>query len=495
MRLEGRLSGHFLGRVALLVGGLGFVFLLWLGGLAFSAFQTREAAAPPSDILRTAAEVTRVTSDTVTLDAETVAAVTEGGYWLQVLDERGDEVTRVAAPADVPTHFTPGGLVLARQNPRTIGQAKVSTWVETIGGREITFVLGQEIGPEPAGPDIYVGADRPVSQRTLWLMMVLLLGGGAAAVLGSAWLFGRGLARPLVHMMTWLSALAEGDFAEPLDRRGVPASRLGPGGPRRRQYRTYREVFDSLDSLTNVLRSTAEERQRLEDARNEWIAGVSHDLRTPLTSIQGYADVLASEYEFDATEVRRQADVIARQADHMDALLDDLNLSFRLRADALPLAFERVDLVELVREMAVELANDPRAAGREVLFAEPAGGGALSAEVDPSMLRRSVMNLLVNAAVHNPAGTTVTVTLGREGSDALIEVADDGIGMTAETRERLFDRYFRGTSTSDDAEGTGLGMAIARQIVVAHGGTIEVSSEPDAGTRVLVRVPLAARTS
>jgi signal transduction histidine kinase len=291
-------------------------------------------------------------------------------------------------------------------------------------------------------------------------------------------------------MMTWLSALAEGDFAEPLDRRGTPASRSSAQGARKRPYRTYREVFDALDVLTAELRSTATERQRLEDARNEWIAGVSHDLRTPLTSIQGYADVLASDYEFDAAEVRRQASVIARQADHMDALLDDLNLSFRLRADALPLTRESVDLIELVRELAVELANDPRSEGREVVFVEPAGGGVLTAEVDSSMLRRSVMNILVNAAIHNPAGTTITTTLGRSGASAYLEIADDGVGMTAETRGRLFDRYYRGTSTGADVAGTGLGMAIAKQIIDAHGGAIDVSSASGQGTTVRLTLPL-----
>ena len=91
----------------------------------------------------------------------------------------------------------------------------------------------------------------------------------------------------------------------------------------------------------------------------------------------------------------------------MDAMLDDLNLTFRLRADALPLSRERVDLVELAREAAVELANDPRAAGREVAFED--APAAVEADVDPQWFRRALRNLLVNAALHNPDGTTVRV--------------------------------------------------------------------------------------
>ncbi|KAF0207166.1 MAG: hypothetical protein FD171_1929 [Actinobacteria bacterium] len=490
MKLEGRLSGHFLARVALLVGALGLVFLLWLGGLVFTALQERQGEVYPASILGDAAVDTHVTNGSVVLGATTVSAVRAEGYWLQVLDEHGDEVTQVDRPADAPRRFTPGGLVLARQRPASIGQAKISTWVDTIGGRELTFVLGKEVSQIPGGPQVYLGGDRPVSQRTLWVLLVCLLVGGALVVLGSAWLFGRGLSRPLVHMMMWLSALAEGTYAEPRGRNGLPASRTSPEGPRKLPYSTYREVFDSLDSLTTELRSTTDERRRLDDARNEWIAGVSHDLRTPLTSIQGYADVLASDYEFTPEEVRRQAQVIARQAGHMDALLDDLNLSFRLSADALPLKCERADLVELIRDMAVELANDPRAAGHGVVFVEPPGEGVINADVDPVMLRRSIMNLLVNAAVHNPTGATIEVALVRNSSSATIRVSDNGVGMDGDTRARLFDRYFRGTATGVDVEGTGLGMAIARQVIEAHAGAIDVTSEPGSGTTVRVRIPL-----
>jgi len=292
--------------------------------------------------------------------------------------------------------------------------------------------------------------------------------------------------------MAWLSALARGEYAEPVGRNGRPVSRKRDGVSLRRPYATYREVFSSLGTLTAEMRSNAEERARIEAARDEWVAGVSHDLRTPLTSIRGYADILASDYEFEAQEVRRQAAVIATQAGHMDELLDDLNLSFRLRADALALSRTSVDLIELAREAAVSLANDPRAAHTHVVFDEPPGSGPIMVSVDPMLLRRAMANLLVNAAVHNPGGTTVRVTVAHESPWALVRVADDGVGMDDATRGRLFDRYFRGTSTRVDAEGTGLGMAITRQIVVAHGGVIDVASTSGHGTVVQIALPVGS---
>jgi signal transduction histidine kinase len=494
VKLGGRLTGHFLLRVALLVAGLGLLFLAWAGVLTLTVLEANRNvdSVQPATALAVASDTATLTANGVVLSTKSVADAKAGGYWIQVLDEQGNEVTQTGRPAAIPRHYTPGALVYARQAPGSVHQRRVATWFSKVNGRELTYVLG--IPGRPAqGPTIFFGSqlDSP-STRTVLELFAALLVGGALVTLGIAWLFGRTLAKPLVHMMSWLSALARGEFAEPLDRKGRPVSRTADGLRLRRPYSTYREVFESLDTLTAELRSTAEDRARLEAARDEWIAGVSHDLRTPLTSIQGYANVLSSDYEFDPAETRRQAEVIAKQAGHMDELLDDLNLSFRLRADGLMLAREPVDLVELVRESAVALANDPRAAGRDIVFDEPPGSGPITARVDAAMLRRAVANLLVNAAVHNPEGTTVRASVSRGGDHATIIVADDGVGMNDETRRRLFDRYYRGTPTGTGPEGTGLGMAIARDIVQAHGGVIEVASSPGKGSSAVMVLPLAA---
>lgn len=495
MRLGGRLTRHFLMRVALLLMALGAVFLAWILVVAYFTTNTgqSETAIGTNQIVREAArETTLSAGGTPEFSKKLVTDSERAGVWVQVLDENGDELVQTGKPAHIPTHFTPGGLVLLRQTPRAnnMRQSAVSTWVTDIGGRELTFVAGLPLNADGTPTVVIGGRTSGASPPTFWALFFGLLVAGAVTTIGVSYLFGRSLAMPPAHMMRWLSALAEGDFAEPVDRRGKPVSRGADGGLKH-PYTTYREVFASLDTLTAKLRQTEEERARIEAARDEWLASVSHDLRTPLTSVQGYAEMLASEYDFDADEVRRQAGLIATQAGHMDELIDDMNLSFRLRADAPVLHQQSVDLVEIVREAAVDLANDPRAAELTVLFDEPAGTGAVLVSADATLLRRAIANLLVNAAVHNPAGTTVRASVARQGEWALVRVADDGVGMDETTTARLFDRYFRGTDTSH-AEGTGLGMAITRQIAVAHGGRIDVASTPGAGTIVQIALPTGA---
>lgn len=490
MRLQGRLTGHFLGRVVVLIGGLGTLFVIWLIGVSIETDQIRVNRPTPVSILRDAAADTTLTATgEVVLSAETSTAVQGSGYWLQVLDETGTVIAAMAAPEAVPEHYTPGNLVLYRQSPTKIGQRAIYTWAETIGGRDLTFVLGKP--EDDSAVTVYLGAYSGSPDGASLGDLVAVTLGSVVFVLAVAMVFARGITRPMNHMMNWLGELADGNHAEPRNRRGRPVSRTRDGRYRRKPYRTYREVFDSLDTLTAELGHAEQERARIEAAREEWIEGVTHDLRTPLTSVRGYADLLASDYEFEPDEVRRQAGIIAGQAGHMDALIDDLTLTFRLSADALPLAPERVDLIEFARDAAVDLANDPRAAAREVVFEDPPGIGTIDVEVDPALFRRALANLLTNAAVHNREGTVVRVSVAREGYWALVRIVDSGSGMDEATLARLFDRYYRGTSTQSVAEGSGLGMAIARQIVEAHGGVIQAASTPGAGTAITVCVPAA----
>lgn len=486
MKLQSRLTGHFLKRVAMLLGGLAFVFVLWLVFLILQSGHLSDIDQTPITILEDAeAGATLMPSGEIVFSAETSRAIEAGPYWLQVLDASGTLVSSIDAPDTLPAHYTPGELVLYRQSPERIGQVALHTWATAIDGQPYTLILGQ---PEESVTGRVGNYALTTGGATVISLLTLMLA-GLLVVLGVAAIFARTLSRPVNHMMRWLGALADGDFSEPVDRKGRPVSRTRDGHFRRKPYRTYREVFDSLDALTAELRRAQAESERLESARSEWIAGITHDLRTPLSSVRGYADVLASDYEFEDDEVRRQAAIIARHATHIDALIDDLTLTFRLDADALPLSRSCVDLIELARDAAIDLANDPRAAAHTLVFEEPPGMGRLNAEADPALLKRALGNLLTNAAVHNPPGTHIRLSVVRETDRARIIVADDGIGMDAATLGHLFDRYYRGTSTECGSDGSGLGMAIARQIIETHGGTIEAASVPGAGTTITVTLP------
>ncbi len=488
MSIRARLTGHLLGRSFVLFLALGLVFIAWGVGAAIFLTATsrpadKVAGTSPIQTLEALRDATTVASGTVSIGPDALARVEKAKGWVQVLDAQGRVIYAHAVPSRVPTAYAPGELVYLRNKPAEVGQRSIYTLYASNRGK-LTWVLGSTKGW--VAPINTAASTTQLVQALVALVVVSI---GVALLV--AWASAETLSRPLVHILSWLEALANGDYAEPLDKNGRPASRHIDGSLRA-PFRTYREVIASLDSLTAELGRTQAERERLEAAREEWITGITHDLRTPLSSVRGYADLLGSDYDFAPAEVREHARTIGRQAENMERLIDDLGLTFRLRAEALPLRPEPLDLTALAREAAVALANDPRAEGRDVAFEDSAaGGGPLTVVADPAYLARALGNLLGNAAVHNPAGTTVTVRTLREPGFARVEVSDDGVGMDEATRDRLFDRYYRGTASGADASGTGLGMAIARQLVEAQGGTIAVTSAPGAGTTISVRLPLA----
>ena len=155
---------------------------------------------------------------------------------------------------------------------------------------------------------------------------------------------------------------------------------------------------------------------------------------------------------------------------------------------------EECDVAELVRRSVLSFLDDPRYAGMRVTLSGP--DSPILYPVDPKWFRRIVDNVLANAVLHNPPDTEVRLSVNPLGSAGFtLEIEDRGRGMDEDTVRRLFERYYRGTNTEGAGNGTGLGMAIAKQLVLEHGGEIEVQSEEGRGTRVLLTFGQQNRSS
>ncbi|WP_052947966.1 sensor histidine kinase [Aneurinibacillus tyrosinisolvens] len=219
--------------------------------------------------------------------------------------------------------------------------------------------------------------------------------------------------------------------------------------------------------------------------REEWITNLSHDLRTPLSSIKGYGEVLAEPDEaMPAEEREKYAGIIVGKADYMGALLDDLKITYQLKNELLPLKKQEGNIVELIRSVVIELLNNPRYEERDIEFETTAE--YIPFLFDSVWLQRAFMNIIYNAIVHNPPGTKVRVSVRGNGEQITVEIEDDGKGIEEQELANVFERYYRGTNTEGQHEGSGLGMAIARQIITAHQGEITVKSEIGAGTKVVI---------
>ena len=231
------------------------------------------------------------------------------------------------------------------------------------------------------------------------------------------------------------------------------------------------------------------ERARLERAKSEFVATASHELRSPLTSIKGFVELLGRTPESMSARQREFVEIITRSTDRLVDLVNDLLDVARIEADRVEISRRPIDVGEAVRE-AAELIGpriDEKRQTLEVSVA-PALPAALA---DPSRVRQIVANLLTNAHLYTPEGGTIRVSVDGVGAWVQIAVVDSGVGMSPEEVAHVFERFYRAHATGQKAPGTGLGLSIVKSLVELHGGQIDVESEPGKGTSFRVRLPPA----
>lgn len=213
------------------------------------------------------------------------------------------------------------------------------------------------------------------------------------------------------------------------------------------------------------------------DAKNDFVANVSHEFRTPLTSIQGYLDMVLEEPDLTQSEIHNFLSIASRNVDRLSALVSDL-----LTTDSLTLQLSRTNFSTLVAD---SMASASPAA--EINNIELVGkvAGSLMALVDARRIGQVLDNFVSNAVKYSPDGGTITVRAWARGEDLVCQVQDTGMGMDSEEQAEAFTKFFRAKSAmARSIPGIGLGLMISRTIVAKHGGTIDLSSEPGVGTTI-----------
>ncbi len=224
--------------------------------------------------------------------------------------------------------------------------------------------------------------------------------------------------------------------------------------------------------------------------KDEFVASVSHELRTPLTSIIGYVDVLLDDVDGVSEDVRFHLFTVQRNAKRLHRLVDDL-LSSALQSVAAILEMREISVSRLLHLSACEAAKAAEAAGLTFEVTDETGGHELGMAGDPERLAQVFDNLFSNAVKYTPTGGHVAGGLRREGDQAVVWVRDNGRGIAAADIGEVFTKFFRSASAQHDAiPGVGLGLAITKTIVDAHGGSINVVSQVGRGSTFEVRLPL-----
>jgi PAS domain S-box-containing protein len=262
-----------------------------------------------------------------------------------------------------------------------------------------------------------------------------------------------------------------------------------PDGRPRRMVGTQTDITERRE--LERAREEAAEARAASRAKTEFLARMSHELRTPLNAVLGFTQLMQIDRgEPPGPEQRRRLQLIREAGEHLLHMINDLLDLTRIESGGLSLAPTRLELRERVLQVFALLSQ---AAARQGVALELAPGPLLALDADRTRLQQVLINFVSNAVKYNRPGGRVVVTLSAgDAGTVAIEVADDGIGIAEDHLARLFEPFQRGPHERSDIEGTGIGLALTRALVLRMGGTIEVASRLGEGSRFTVRLPREA---
>lgn len=253
------------------------------------------------------------------------------------------------------------------------------------------------------------------------------------------------------------------------------------------------QLADDVEQLRERLLEAQRARDALADERRDLGAAVAHDLRTPIASMRAVIEALDDGLVEDPAEIREYYGHLRRETHRLGRMIDDLFELAQLDVGALPLERGRIALGEVVAEVVDSMRALARQRGIELQTDIDERLPPL--HLDAARVERAIANLVRNAIEHSPAGTTIEAQLARDSAWAVLTVTDHGEGIAAAALPHIWDRFYRGEPSrrrqTGLGDGAGLGLAIVRGIVQAHGGAASVRSTPGAGSTFEVRLPLA----
>lgn len=256
--------------------------------------------------------------------------------------------------------------------------------------------------------------------------------------------------------------IAEGDFSVRLDARNE----------------------DEIGQLCSSINNMAEELSAAEQVKNDFISSVSHELRTPLTAIRGWGETLLGDDDLDPETRRKGMQVIMNETERLSQMVEELLDFSRIQGGRMVLNRENLDLVAELDDAVLMYTERARREQKELCYTEPEGMVIVNG--DRNRLRQVFINILDNALKYSDPGDSVTVELTAGGGIAAIRIADTGVGIAEDDLPKIKTRFYKGKTTR---RGSGIGLAVADEIVHLHGGELTLTSQKDIGTTVTITLP------
>lgn len=398
----------------------------------------------------------------IDISEEGKISLDEKKLWIQILDINSTEVYSYNKPKDIKEKHTPIELINGYKYTSGFGGGcDILVGEKKIKEKSYTYIIGFPYGH--LEKYTFIMEQDILLQYIKYAIIAIIITDFIISVI-FGYIFSKSLTKPIKRIIAGVDELSSGKYDIFYKEKGI-----------------YSNVFRKLNMLSDKLKDNEVERIKIEKMREEFIANISHDIKTPLSSIKGYAEILEGDYDFNNDEISEYANIINSKADYIKELVDDLNLTIKLKDKAFSINKIEINIVNLVKNSIIDIFNDPRYCKRDIEFIT--SKSKINKNVDEILIKRAINNLIYNALVHNEENTSITVKVF-EDKNIHILICDNGKGISQEELNYIFERYYRGTNTGENHKGSGLGMAIAKEIINAHDGYINISSKLGKGTEI-----------
>lgn len=409
----------------------------------------------PQILIRSIEKYITIHENEIILDKEGINRLNNYQLWLQIVDKDGTVVYEAEVPDEIPQYYSNFELIDYVLNSNKLG--KYTIFACPLSKYENYGVL---IGCDSKLVTKYTYRFKGNGKDLILKCILVFLLTTTIVILATSFYFSKKVTTPISKALENIEDIQAG--------RKINILPYSNG-------KLFSNVFDSIKKLEFALKKN-------EKLRAEWITNISHDIKTPLSTIKGYAELLASnEYDFDKEEIILYADQIRKSEEIIQDLVDELKISQMLIEGKFMLQLEKVKLIDVIKDSIeqtkIYLKREPL-----INFVYEKDFELLA---DKKNLERCFVNIICNAYMHNEKDTYVEIILSDEPNFIKIVIQDNGKGMNEEDRKHIFERYYRGTD-SGKIRGTGLGLAIAKEVITAHGGEIEVYSVLGKGTKFII---------
>lgn len=398
------------------------------------------------------------------LDSDNETVLIDNNIWIQVLDKNNNQVYEVNKPENIPNNYLLPDLINFIENPwQSDAPTTISTRNIKLNNEQYTLLIGFPINK--LGRTVITYTEDFLKYHGMIILFALCL------MTFITYLFSRSIVKPMVSVVNDIDDLKHGIYSVKKEKKGV-----------------YKEVSKNINDLSIVLKKNEIERKEIDKAKEQWIANISHDLKTPLSSIKGYAELLKGDvYHIDINDAKRYGEIILNTSEYIQDLVNDLSLVYKLKNKVLPFKFKEENMVNLLQDIVIELLNNSKYGEREINFNYDEKE-KITFNCDKKYIKRAINNFIINSLDHNPSDTVVNISLCKKENNIVINIEDNGQGIKEEELKHIFNRYYRGENENSSNNGSGLGMAIAKEIIEGHNGSINIESEIGKGTKIQIKM-------